>query len=94
MTRKRNKRVPIPCADGVPRPARRPALPWPFVAGQSSVTAVTAVTAGQVAVVIVVVVLTVALTAALVATGMSAGVALELTTGGWLLASRLQRGRA
>ncbi|MFF4922746.1 hypothetical protein ACFY4B_19375 [Kitasatospora sp. NPDC001261] len=91
MTRKRNKRVPIPCADGVPRPARRPALPWPFVAGQSSVTAVTA---GQVAVVIVVVVLTVALTAALVVTGMSAGVALELTTGGWLLASRLQRGRA
>ncbi|WP_049657955.1 hypothetical protein [Kitasatospora sp. MY 5-36] len=91
MTRKRNKRVPIPCADGFPRPARRPALPWPFVAGQSSVTAVTA---GQVAVVIVVVVLTVALTAALVVTGMSAGVALELTTGGWLLASRLQRGRA
>ncbi len=46
--------------------------------------------AGETAVVVVVVVLT----AALVATGMSAGAALELATGGGLLAARLRRERA
>jgi hypothetical protein len=49
---------------------------------------------GETAVVVVVVVLTVALAAALVATGMSAGAALELATGGCLLAARLRRERA
>ncbi|MFD4656037.1 hypothetical protein ACFWP2_10445 [Kitasatospora sp. NPDC058444] len=81
MTRKRNKRVPIPCAAGDPTPARRPRPPRPPVAGQTTVL-------------VVVVVLTVVLTAALVATGMSAGTALELTAGGWLLAARLRRERA
>ncbi|WP_033332233.1 hypothetical protein [Streptomyces novaecaesareae] len=80
MSRKRNRRARIHCAAGAPKPAR-PRLPWPPAAGET-------------AVVVVVVVLTVVLTAALVATGMSAGAALELATSGWLLAARLRRERA
>ncbi|MEV7774579.1 hypothetical protein [Kitasatospora sp. NPDC086791] len=79
MTRKRNRRARIHCAVGVPKPAR-PGLPRRPAHGGT-------------AVVVVVVVLTVALSAVLVATGMSAGVSLELAAGGWLLAARLRQER-
>ncbi|WP_030242679.1 hypothetical protein [Streptomyces sp. NRRL S-350] len=81
MARKRNRRARIRCAAGAPKSAR-PHLPWPPAA------------ADETAVVVVVVVVTVALAAVLVAAGMSAGVALELAGGGWLLAARLRRERA
>ncbi|MFJ9457864.1 hypothetical protein ACIRST_22620 [Kitasatospora sp. NPDC101447] len=81
MTRKRNRRARIHCAAGTPKPARRPRLPRPSALGEP-------------AAVVVVVVVTVVLAAALVATGMSAGAALELATGGWLLAAGRRRERA
>ncbi|MFI8460453.1 hypothetical protein [Kitasatospora sp. NPDC085464] len=86
MTRKRNRRARIHCAAGAPKPARRPRLPRPHLPRPSAL--------GEPAAVVVVVVVTVVLAAALVATGMSAGAALELATGGWLLAAGRRRERA
>ncbi|MEU8921860.1 hypothetical protein AB0D10_13125 [Kitasatospora sp. NPDC048545] len=79
MTRKRNRRARTHCAAGAPEPARPVPPRRPAF--------------GRTAVVVVVVVLTVVTAAALVATGMSAGVALELAAGGWLLAARLRQER-
>lgn len=86
MARKRNKRAHTPthCAAAQPLPPR-PSRYRPLGAGG---------TLGDTAVVVVVVVVAVALAAALVAAGMSAGAALELATGGCLLAARLRRERA